>query len=239
MPNAFARLSGNRFLNAMPADVAARLADRAESTPMTRGAVLSEAGASTSEIYFPDRGLISLVKAMSDGRSTQVGYAGIEGLTGVSSLLGVAHSAFEAIVQIEGHATRLKTADIRAEMRLSPHLTDLVSRYMYFKMNQLAQTAACNRLHTLRQHCCRWLLISHENAGADQFTLTHEFLALMMGVNRPSLSLAIASLQRAGLIRYRRASITIVDRDGLEDGACECYRTLRGELDQVYGGHRR
>ncbi len=105
---------------------------------------------------------------------------------------------------------------------------------MYYSMNQLAQTAACNRLHTLRQRCCRWLLIAHDNAGAPTFTLPHEFLALMMGVNRPALSLTVSALQRRGMIKYARASLTVVSRAGLEEGACEYYATLRRECERVY-----
>ena len=101
-------------------------------------------------------------------------------------------------------------------------------------MNQLAQTAACNRLHSLRQRCCRWLLIAHDNAGEPTFTLTHEFLALMMGVNRPTLTQTVAGLRRGGLIQYARAAVTIRDRRGLESGSCECYESLRAECERVY-----
>lgn len=236
MPNAFDRFSTNRFLRAVPPAIAERLASAAEPVPMIRGIELVEAGAATENIYFPERGLISLVKPMMDGRTVEVGVVGVEGLSGVSALLGVPRSPFDAVVQVEGHAVRLRTTDLREEMERSPALARLVGRYMYFKMAQLAQTAACNRLHTLRQRCCRWLLVASDNARTGEFTLTHEFLAMMMGVNRPSLTMTLAGLQRRGLIRYRRASVDLLARPGIEEGACECYRALRQELDLVYSG---
>jgi CRP-like cAMP-binding protein len=232
----FEGLSSNRFLQSLPKAVAERLAKIAEPTPMTRGTVVVEAGAFPSEIYFPDRGLLSLVKRMDDGRTVEVGIVGVEGLSSVSTLVGVPQSPFEVVVQLDGHATRIATADLRREMESSRFLSGLVSRYLFFKMSQLAQTAACNRLHTLRQRCCRWLLMAHDNAREDRFTLTHEFLALMMGVNRPALTQTLRGLQDHGLVDYRRASLNVVDRRGLEQGACECYRSLRDDLEHVYGG---
>lgn len=228
-------LSSNRFLRSLPQAAAERLAAASEPTPLTRGTVIVEAGGLPSAVYFPDRGLISLVKSMSDGRTAEVGFVGVEGLSSASALLGVPRSPFEAVVQLDGHATRIATADLRREMERSPALAQLVARYMYYKMSHLAQTAACNRLHSLRQRCCRWLLTAHDNARQDAFTLTHEFLALMMGVNRPALTLTLRGLQRRALIRYRRAHLEILERPALEEGSCECYGALRHELDVVYG----
>jgi CRP-like cAMP-binding protein len=228
----------NRFLRSLPKEVARRLVKVSEQAPMTRGAIVVEAGAFPAHIYFPDRGLLSLVKPMSDGRTAEVGFVGVEGLSNVSALMGVPLSPFDVVVQLEGHAIRIATADLRREMEASPVLSKLVVRYLYFKMSQLAQTAACNRLHSLRQRCCRWLLLAHDNAREDEFTLTHEFLALMMGVNRPALTLTLSGLQKHGHVRYRRASLHIVDRASLEDGACECYATLRDDLDRVYADLR-
>jgi CRP-like cAMP-binding protein len=225
---------GNRFLLALPADVSERLAGKLEPAPLPRGTVLAHTGAVAEKLYFPDRGLVSLVKVMNDGRTAEVGCIGSDGMVGVAALLGMEQAAFETIVQLEGEARTIKTSVLRAEMEKSSALKELVLRYMYYSQNRLAQTAACNRLHTLRQRCCRWLLIAHDNARAPSFTLTHEFLALMMGVNRPSLSLTVAALQRQKFIQYKRASLTILNREGLEKGVCECYWTLRKERDSVY-----
>ena len=182
--------------------------------------------------YFPDRGLISLVKAMRDGRTVEVGAVGIDGMSGIDGLLGMEPSTFEAIVQIEGYARRIKVATLRAELEKSHDLKTLMLHYMSCRINQLAQTAACNRLHTLRQRCCRWLLVAEDNAGSP-FALTHEFLALLMGVNRPAVSLAIGALQRRGLIRNRRSLITVVNRRSLEHEACECYESLKRESERI------
>jgi CRP-like cAMP-binding protein len=225
---------GNRFLRALPPPLSERLSGDLERMPLERGTVLFHAGASTGNLYFPDRGLVSLVKTMSDGRTAEVGFVGTEGLVGVAALVGMERAAFETIVQLDGAGHMVKADLLRAEMQQSASLKELVLRYLYYSVHQLAQTAACNRLHTLRQRCCRWLLTAEDNAGAPSFTLTHEFLALMMGVNRPSLSLAIAGLKRRGLVEYVRASISVLDRRELEKGTCECYWALRQECDRVY-----
>ena len=212
-----------------------RLANQFEPIPLTRGTVLSHAGGAIAHsLYFPDRGLVSLIKIMSDGRATEVGCIGSEGMVGVAALLGIKKVAFETIVQLDGEARTIETSVLRAEMEKSTAVKELVLRYIYYSMNRLAQSAACNRLHTLRERCCRWLLVAHDNARTPTFTLTHEFLALMMGVNRPSLSLTVAALQEQKLIQYTRASLTVLNREDLEKGACECYRTLQDECDRVY-----
>lgn len=234
MAGTSAEKRGNRFLSALPPEAVKRVAARLEPLPPPRGVVLAHAGAFLGKLYFPDQGLVSLVKIMDDGRTAEVGFVGVEGIVGVAALLGMEQAAFETIVQVAGSARTIETALLRAEMERSAALKEIVLRYMYYSMNQLAQTAACNRLHTLRQRCCRWLLTAHDNVGAPTFTLTHEFLALMMGVNRPALSLTLGILQRRRLIEYKRASLTILDRPGLEQGACECFAALRRECDRVY-----
>ncbi len=230
------RAPTNRFLAALPEQVSRRLAAQLEPVALRRGIVLAHPGAVADYLYFPDRGLVSLVKVMRDGRTAEVGAIGAEGMIGVAALLGLEKTAFETIVQVEGSGRRLKTPLLRPEMEHNPALKELVLRYMYYSANRLAQTAACNRLHTLRQRCCRWLLTAHDNAQAPTFALTHEFLALMMGVNRPWLTLTVRALQRKGIIKYRRASITVRDRRALEEGSCECYETLRQECERVYSG---
>jgi CRP-like cAMP-binding protein len=227
--------TGNRILRALPRDLLKRIAEDCEEMQFGLGTVLTHPGGLAHNLYFPDRGLISLVKIMGDGRTAEVGFVGTEGFTGVSALLGMERSAFEAIVQIEGNGRCIRTSTLRNEMERSTKLKELVLRYMYYAVNQLAQTAACNRLHSLRQRCCRWLLTAHDsNAREPTLTLTHEFLALMMGVSRPSLTLTVAGLQRHGIIRYKRASLTIVDRGALESGSCECYETLGKECGRVF-----
>lgn len=226
--------AGNRFLAALPRQVSHRLAEQLQPVLLKRGDVIARPGGPLDHLYFPERGFLSLVKIMGDGRTAEVGVVGTEGMVWVAALLGMEHSAFEVIVQLEGSAQRLRTAALRSAMEESPTLKELVLRYMYYAVNQLAQTAACNRLHTLKQRCCRWLLTAHDNARAETFTFTHEFLALMMGVNRPALSLTVGALQRRGLVRYQRASLTILDPAALRAEACECYESLHHELERVY-----
>ncbi len=229
----------NRFVAALPEPVSRSVAPQLEPMTFRRGLVLGRAGAPLDQLYFPDRGMVSLVKAMQDGRTVEVGAVGIEGVVGVASLLGMEETAFETIVQVEGSGWCLKAPILRSAMEHSPALKQLVLRYMYYTVNRLAQTAACNRLHTVRERCCRWLLTAHDSAHASTFTLTHEFLALMMGVNRPWLTLTVRGLQRQGIIAYQRASISIRDRRALEEGSCECYETLRQKCDKVYGPQTR
>jgi CRP-like cAMP-binding protein len=227
--------AGNRFLAALPRHVARRLAPHLQPVPLQRGEIIAHAGSVSDHLYFPERGFLSLVKTLGDGRTAEVGVVGTEGVSWIAALLGIEHSAFETVVQLDGSGQRLRTSLLRAEMDESPALKELTLRYMYYAINQLAQTAACNRLHTLRQRCCRWLLAAHDNARAESFTLTHEFLALMMGVNRPALTLTVGALQRSGAIRYQRASLTVLDRRLLEAETCECYDSLRQEIARVYG----
>jgi CRP-like cAMP-binding protein len=201
---------------------------------LRRRAILIEPGVSPSHLYFPDYGLVSLVKTMSDGRIAEVGTVGPEGMVGVAVLAGMTQPVIEAQVQIDGSAHRLRTAALVAEVERSSLLRELVLRYLRYEIDLAAQNAACNRLHRLRQRCCRWLLTAQDSAETPTFTVTHEFLALMMGVNRARLSTILRGLQQAGVISYRYASMTIADRAALEEGACECYETLRREADRIY-----
>jgi CRP-like cAMP-binding protein len=225
---------GNRFLAALPSDLVPRLAFRLEPVLFRHGDVITHPGDPADYVYFLDRGLFSLVKVMNDGRAVEVGFVGTEGMLGVSALLGLEHWAFEAIVQLDGSGHRLKTTTLRVEMERSHAFKELVLRYVYYAESQISQAAACNRLHNLMQRCCRWLLTACGNARASSFAITHEFLALMVGVNRPSLSLIVSALQRAAIITYKRSTITVLDRNALEQRSCECYETLRQEMERVY-----
>ncbi|HUB13678.1 MAG TPA: Crp/Fnr family transcriptional regulator [Acetobacteraceae bacterium] len=185
-------------------------------------------------MYFVDRGLISLVKTMEDGRSIEIGAIGIEGLTDPIALFGVDRVLLESVVQVPGTAFRASVEDISDAMRQDGAMADLMRRYLRFSFHQLAQTAACNRLHSLDERCCRWLLIAHDSARTDTFPLTHEFLAMMLGAQRAGVTIAANSLRRAGLIQYRHGLITITSRTGLEAVACECYRAIEHELKTVF-----
>lgn len=224
----------NRFLRAVPPEILAKLSAQLERVALQRRVILIEPGVSPSDLYFPEYGLVSLVKTMRDGRAAEVGTVGPEGMVGVAVLVGMTQPMIEAQVQVDGSAHRLRTATLVAEVEQSSLMRELVLRYLRYEIDLAAQRAACNRLHTLHQRCCRWLLAAQDSAETLTFTVTHEFLALMMGVNRARLSMILRTLQQAGVISYRYASVTIADRAALEEGSCECYETLRREADRIY-----
>jgi len=233
MESSEGRAAANHLLAAFPEAILRRMTPHLEPITLRRGMIVHEPRRVTEYVYFPDRGLVSLVKAMRDGRTVEVGAVGIDGMTGIDRLLGLEPSTLETVVQIGGYGRRVKITTLRTQLEKSRELNALMLRYMSYRVNQLAQTAACNRLHTLRQRCCRWLLIAQDNVQAPTFALTHEFLALLMGVNRPAVSLAIGTLQRRGLIRNRRALITVVNRQSLEQEACECYESLKRDSERI------
>jgi CRP-like cAMP-binding protein len=155
-------------------------------------------------------------------------------MVGANTVLGVRNAVFDCIVHIPGTARRMALDTLRAEMSRNTALRDLMLRYAHFRLSQLSQLAACNRLHTLEQRCCRWLLMAHDSAQSDTFPITQEFLAMMLGVQRTGVTLTTLSLQKVGLIRNWRGRVTIVDRRGLEATTCECYGALRRELDSLF-----
>jgi len=224
----------NRILLALPPATLQRIRPALESVETVRGQPIEHIDRRVEHIYFVNRGLISLVKTMRDGRTVEIGAVGIEGVTDPMALFGIDRAALEIIVQIPGNALRIRVATLRAAMREDPVLQRLLPAYARFAFIQLAQTAACNRLHFLEERCCRWLLTAHDSALSDHFPLTHEFLAMMLGVQRSGVSIAANSLKKAGLIQYTHGVITISDRRGLENAACECYRTILSELDALF-----
>jgi len=225
----------NRFLLALPESCLKRLTSQMEFVEVRPREVLIRAGSTIDNLYFFNRGFASLVKAMRDGRMVEIGAVGPTSGVGLLSLLGLERAVWETVAQGSGTAFRISRAAMLAEMEKSHALAELVKKRAGLFLGELAQAAACNRLHSLEQRCCRWLLMAHDCAGTDTFALTHEFLALMLGVQRSGLSIVAGSLQRGGLIRYTRGRVTIVDRAGLENEACECYGTWRGQLDHLLG----
>ena len=188
-------------------------------------------------VYFPVQGVISLVKVMADGTSIETATVGKEGCVGLPLFLGTDRTPFKAFCQIPGAAFRLKADRFREEVGQGRALHDLLLRYTLAILTQIAQSAACNRLHSMKQRCARWLLLCHDRMRTDEFLLTHEFLSEMLGVRRASVTVAAGHLQEEGLIRYNRGRVTVVDRQGLETAACECYRIIQGEFDRLIGSH--
>jgi CRP-like cAMP-binding protein len=228
-------IADNRFLAALPSPTQARLWPHLTPIVLERRQRLFAPGEAPTSVYFMTRGLVSLVKSMDDGRVAEVGAIGAEGAVCLSGLLGLKATLLEALVQVPGEALRIETATLHEIAAREPALAALMRDYAGVAIAAIAQTAACNRLHGLTERCCRWLLTAHDSVGGDSFGLTHELLALMLGVQRSGVSLAANALQRAGLIRYRNGQVTVLDRAGLEGGACECYGAMQARLDAVFG----
>src|ERR1700687_1888640 len=195
--------------------------------------VLHEAGEKLEFVYFPNRGLISLVVVMKDGRTAEAGIVGNEVFTGTLAAVGLSRSALQAVVQITGDGFRVEVGAFQNTLESAPHLRLMLSRYAAIRGMQVAQTAACNRLHDIEQRLARWLLMTQDRVDSGSLPITHDFLATMLGTDRPTVSLAAGVLQRKELIEYTRGAVKIVNRKKLEDSACECYGVIRqydGEL---------
>src|SRR5216684_2771382 len=186
-------------------------------------------------VHFIESGVGSLVCTMADGRAAEVGTVGNEGLVGLPVLLGDDRAPSSMYVQVPGRGLRMRARIFREQLEQSEPMRAAMLRYTHVFFNHIALTAACAHFHSLEQRCCRWLLMTHDRMPSDTFLLTHEFLAMMLGVRRAGVSVAAGALQRAGLIRYHRGRITILDREGLEERACECYAVTKAEFDRLLG----
>jgi CRP-like cAMP-binding protein len=184
-------------------------------------------------VYFVAQGVVSIVKDLDDGNVVEVAIVGPEGFIGVPVLLGSLISPYRSLMQVPGNGYRIKARAFGDLLDQAPGLRAITLRYILALINQMAQTAACNRMHDVEARCARWLLMTHDRVTASTFPLTHEFLAQMLGVHRPTVSLAAQTLQRAGLIQYVRGVVTIVDREGLEAVSCGCYEAIRKEYEKM------
>jgi CRP-like cAMP-binding protein len=195
--------------------------------------VLHEAGGKLEFAYFPNRGLISLVVVMKDGKTAEAGIVGNEGFTGTLAAVGLRSSPLQAVVQITGDGFRVEVGALQSTLESAPRLQLMLSRYAAIRGMQVAQTAACNRLHGIEQRLARWLLMTQDRVDSGSLPITHDFLATMLGTDRPTVSLAAGVLQRKEIIKYTRGAVKIVNRKKLEDSACECYAVIQqydGEL---------
>jgi len=195
--------------------------------------VLHEAGGKLEFAYFPNRGLISLVVVMKDGKTAEAGIVGNEGFTGTPASVGLSMSPLRAVVQITGDGFRVEVGALQNTLESAPRLQWMLSRYAVVLSMQVAQTAACNRLHDIEQRLARWLLMTRDRVDSGSLPITHDFLATMLGTDRPTVSLAAGFLQRKELIEYTRGAVKIVNRKKLEESACECYGVIQqydGEL---------
>lgn len=224
----------NRILQSLSPRAWQAIQPLLEEVPLRRGDVLGNVGTAVTQLYFIDRGIVSLVKNMADGRSVELDAIGVEGITDPFGIFDSERALCESIVQLSGTALRVSRAALIELMGQNGEVFDTIHQYVPVAIGQLAQTAACNSLHAIEQRCARWLLIAHDSALEDSFLLTHEFFAMMLGVRRASVSEAASSLQRAGTIEYARGRVTITDRAALEEAACECYRAIRGRIDRMF-----
>lgn len=184
-------------------------------------------------VYFPRSGVLSMIVVMEEGASVEVGIVGYEGFVGVPVFLNTERSPTQVLCQVSGSALRMPAAAFRDEVRKPGPLQLAVMQYTQTLLNAVSRVTACNQLHTCEVRCARWILATHDRVGADEFPMTHEFLAMMLGVRRASVTVAAGALQQAGLIEYRRGRMRVLDRAGLEAASCECYRLLRDEFDRL------
>ena len=186
-------------------------------------------------VYFIETGVGSLVNTMANGDAAEVGTIGNEGMVGLPLLLGDDRAPTSVYVQVPGAGLRMKATLFKKELARSASMRTVMLRYAHAFFNQVAQSAACNQFHSIQQRCCRWMLMTHDRMQSDEFLLTQEFLAMMLGVQRTGVSAAAGALQRAGLIRYKRGNVTIIDRRGLQARSCECYGVSKREFDRLLG----
>jgi CRP-like cAMP-binding protein len=227
--------SKNRLLAALPGSEYQRLSPHLESVQMPHGQILYEEDGPVEYVYFPTGCLISLVTLMQSGATIEVGLVGNEGMSGITALLGEGTSPERAIVQIADGAMRAKFSVIQEEFRRGGALHDLLLRYTRSFVKQVAQTAACNASHTVEERLARWFLMCSERVNSEELNLTQEFISQMIGTRRATVSMAASALQTEGLIKYNRGHIRIIDHEGLEDFACECYAAVKAEFDRLFG----
>lgn len=233
MPAGSRTIPRNRLLSALPAAELDRLMPDLHPVAWSIRQTLYEVGDPIEQVYFVEHGLACIVVIMADGATSEVGMIGFEGMIGASALLGADTAAQHVIVQIPGTALRMNAALCKAAFGQCPAFHAGVLCLVGALLNLGAQIAACNRLHSARQRCARWLLMASDRIQSDSMPMTHEFLASMLGIRRTGVTAIARELQRSGLIRYRHGQIAISDRDGLEAAACECYRIDREQLRRL------
>jgi len=225
----------NHLLAALPADEFARLKPDFEPVSLPLGKVIYESGEQLEYVYFPTTAIISLLYIMENGSTAEIGMAGNDGLVGIALFMGGSTTPNRAVVQSAGNAFRLRSKALLLEFHLSGEFQNILLRYTQYLMTQISQTAVCNRLHSLEQQLCRWLLINHDLLQTNKLIMTHDLIANMLGVRREGVSIAAGNLQKKGLIKYVRGTITMLDRPALESVACECYVVVKQEYDRLLG----
>ncbi len=225
----------NRLLSLLSDDDYERLRPHLSHVAFDYRKSLYEASRPIEQVYFPVDGVASLVITTADGASAEVGTIGSEGIVGLPVCLGVRNAPSSVYVQVPGTALGMDAGIFRTQLERSPTLNLIMLHYAHAFFNQVAQSAACAHLHKVEQRCCRWLLMTRDRMPSGDFLLTHEFLGMMLGVRRTTVTDVMGALQKAGLIRYRRGHVTILDQQALRERACECYEISKQEFDRLLG----
>ena len=223
----------NHLLDALPAAEFDRLSPHLELVAMPLGEALYESGGQLQHVYFPTTSIVSLLYVLANGASAEIAVVGNEGILGISLFMGGETTPSRAVVQSAGYGYRLKAQLLKQEFNRAGPVLHLLLRYTQALITQMAQTAVCNRHHSVEQQLCRWLLLSLDRLSSDSLSMTQELIANMLGVRREGVTEAAGNLQRAGLIRYSRGRIEVLDRPGLERAVCECYAVVKTEFDRL------
>jgi CRP-like cAMP-binding protein len=223
----------NHLLAALPVAEFERLAPDLELAPMPLGEPLYESGGHLQHVYFPTTAIVSLLYVMENGASSEIAVVGNDGMLGISQFMGGDTTPSRAVVQSAGYGYRLKAQLLKQEFSRRGPMLQLLLRYTQALITQMAQTAVCNRYHSVDQQLCRWLLLSLDRLPSNKLNMTQELIANMLGVRREGVTEAAGKLQAAGLIQYRRGKITVLDRPGLEARVCECYAVVKQEYDRL------
>jgi len=223
----------NHLVSALPAADYERLLPQLELVPLPLGWALYESGSPQEYVYFPTDSIVSLLYVMQDGSSAEIAVVGNEGLVGIALFMGGETTPSRAVVQSAGYGYRLRASVLQTEFGQGGDLQHLLLRYTQALITQMAQTAVCNRHHSVEQQLCRWLLLSLDRLPSNQLTMTQELIANMLGVRREGVTEAAGKLQASGLIHYNRGKITVLDRPKLEARVCECYAVVKREYDRL------
>ena len=232
-----ASMAGSRLLSALPPELGAEVAKELDEIEFTPRQPLYRAGEAIEHVYFPLDAVFSIVADMTDGTTLEVATVGSEGMLGVPVLLRAGEADHRTFAQMPGRALRLPAGRLLELASVNEGFARLLYRYVQALMTQVARSAACNQVHSIEERAARWLLMTHDRVGSDEFPLTQEFLAQMLGVRRATVNTAAGMLQRAGYITYSRGRVRVVDRRGLEASACECYGVIRDDYERLVHDH--
>jgi CRP-like cAMP-binding protein len=225
----------NHLLAGLPDAEMERLLPNLELVSLALGQVIYESGGQMSHVYFPTNSIISLLYLMENGATAEIGVTGYEGMVGIALFMGGQTTPNRAVVQSAGHAYKMSAKALQAEFVKGGMFQQMLLRYTQALITQISQTAVCNRLHSVEQQLCRWLLLSYDRLHSDKLVMTHTLIANMLGVRREGITIAAKHLQEKGIISYVRGTITLLDRPRLEAIVCECYRVVKNEYDRLLG----